>query len=136
MRRELGGLNDDGRVDVEQRVAGLAGEPDAMLQQEDGVGTLPLRVRVGEMPAEVSQGARPEDGVGQGVGQDVGVRVAERSAFERNPDPAQDERPAYGEPVRIESVPDPECAHRSSRRARRSRMIASTTSRSRRWVTL
>ena len=64
-------------------------------------------VGVGEMLADVAQPRRAEEGVGDGVQDDVGVGMAEQAAGVVDPDPAQDQRPPLDQPMRVVTDPHP-----------------------------
>ena len=57
-------------------------------------GAFPARVGIGEMHADIAERDGPEQSVGDGVGQHIGVRVAFQSEVARDGDAAQDQRPA------------------------------------------
>ena len=70
-------------------------------QQVEARRTLPLRVGIGKMTADVAGRRGAEDGVGHRMADDVGVRVAEQPALERNRHAAEDQRTALHQPMQI-----------------------------------
>ena len=99
-------LNDDRRVDVRDRPAVPHGELVARREQPQRVGVLPLLVGVGKVRAEIAERARTEERVADRVGQHVAVAVSERAAVVVDAHAADDERPPFDQPVRVEAVPD------------------------------
>ena len=67
--------------------------PATVAQQAERVGARPGRVGVGEVLAEVAEAGGAEQGVGGGVGDDVGVAVAGQAPVAREAHAAEHERP-------------------------------------------
>lgn len=65
------------------------------------------RVGIREHLADVAQGRGTEHGVGEGVQKRVGIAVADRLPIVWNSQPAQAERPARTQPMRIVPYSDP-----------------------------
>ena len=78
-------------------------------EEEPRVGILPARVGVGVELADVAEAGGAEQGVGDGVQHHVGVGMADQAARMLDADAAQDQRPAFGQPVRVVPDADPEC---------------------------
>jgi hypothetical protein len=105
-----GPLADHDRVHVGDLPA-LSHECPRLAQEFYGVGVSVALVGVGEVVTDVLKTGGPEQGVGNGVGEDVGVGMAEEALFEGNLYPAEDElatRVRRGEGVNIEPDPDAE----------------------------
>src|SRR5439155_10362802 len=77
---------------------------DRAREQIDAVGIFPRRIGIRKMPSDIALRAATEDGVGDGVAQHVGVRVADEAHLVRNPDAANHQRTARLEPMEV--VPD------------------------------
>jgi hypothetical protein len=75
-----------------------------MTQQPTAVGALELRVGVREMLADVTQRSRAEQGIAQGVEQDVTVRMGEQPEAVCNAHAAQSDEIAFSETVHIIAV--------------------------------
>src|SRR5918911_2069755 len=86
---------DDNRVHV-RYLPGLADERIDLAQKFYGVCVPVALVSVGEVVADIFEGGSAEEGVGDGVGEDVGIGVAKESLLEGYLYPAEDEptRPA------------------------------------------
>ena len=75
-RRQLRVVGDHRSIDVARLPPRLAHPAGGLGEQLDAVGAGPRRVGVGEVLADVAQPGRAQQGVGAGVGDDVGVAVA------------------------------------------------------------
>jgi hypothetical protein len=100
----FGPLEDHDHVSLRHDIPTVAAPATAARSIVKAVGTLPPRIGVRKVPADIARRHGPEDGVGQRVADRVAVRVAVRPAVERNPDAAEDERAALHQPVQV--VPD------------------------------
>ena len=87
---DLGPLADHDRVHVGDP-PGVPDELAHLAQERDGVGVPVALVGVGEVVAYVLEPCRPEQGVRDGVGEDVGIGMAREPLVERNLNPAEDE---------------------------------------------
>lgn len=86
---ELGGLCDDGEVDVFHLEALLADQLEHSAEQYPGVGALISGVSVGEVIAYVAEGSSAKEGVAQGVESHVGIAMAQEAFRVGNLDPAE-----------------------------------------------
>ena len=77
-------------------------------QQGARVGTLELRIGVGEMAADIAQGRRTEDGVGDRVQQHVGVGVAQQAQVVRDLHAADDQVAVFHQRVAVIALADTE----------------------------
>ncbi|MCY1177672.1 hypothetical protein D9M73_179880 [compost metagenome] len=73
MRGHFRRLGDDGVIDVADLPAFGVDQCDDMTQQRTAVGALELRVGIREMLADVAQRRGAEQGIAQGVQEDVTV---------------------------------------------------------------
>jgi hypothetical protein len=102
-------LADHGRVDVDD--AAVEAGDDAS-QQLDRVGVAPALVVGREVRADVACAGGAEDRVGDGVGEDVGVRVPDEPAVEIDLDATDEQALAGNEAMAVIADPDPD-AHPS-----------------------
>jgi hypothetical protein len=89
---ELGPLQKHCRVDIVWRVAVVADPLGDLLKEDLTIGSLPLRLAVGEVGSQVPEGGGAEQCVGHSVQQNVGVRVARRTHLVRNLNSSENER--------------------------------------------
>ena len=75
---DLGPLTDHDRIHVGYGPR-VTDEPAHLAQQLDGVGVPVALVGVGKVVSDVLEPRGPEQGVGDGVGEDIGVGVAEEA---------------------------------------------------------
>jgi hypothetical protein len=76
MRPDFGVLADDRRIDMRKKPAAPL-HPLDRIGEEDGRGSpLPLRIRWREMRADIAVRKRAQDRIGDGVGEDVGIRMS------------------------------------------------------------
>src|SRR5689334_6739451 len=88
---QLRRFEDHRHVHVEDVETRGCGKCRGLTQKIDARGSLPPRIRIGEMPSDVAEVACAEHGVGGGVARDVAVGVRDRSAAGGNRHPADDE---------------------------------------------
>src|ERR1039458_8972702 len=74
-------------------------------QEHQAVAAVPLGVGIGKMHPNIAQGGRAQNGVGNRVGQDVGIRVSLQAQLEGHRNSAQDQRSAGGETVYVPPEP-------------------------------
>ena len=84
-------------------------------EQPAGVRPRVGRVVVGKQLADVAGTQGPEDGIHKGVGDDIGIRVAQQATLAGHLDTRQDETAPLGEGVDVEAVPDPQHGEAPSR---------------------
>lgn len=106
MGGQAGPGGDDRDVDVDD--GGSAGQLADGLDEPGGRRIPPLGPIGAEERAEVPRRRGPQQGVRQGVQDDVAVGVAEGPEVARDLDPAQDTAPLRNQPVRVPAVSDPE----------------------------
>ncbi|MNF99164.1 hypothetical protein D3C84_820540 [compost metagenome] len=104
MRGHFRRLGDDGVIDVADLPAFGVDQCDDMTQQRTAVGALELRVGVREMLADVTQCSGTEQGIAQGMQQDVTIGVSEQSEAVCNAHAAQSDEIAFSETVHIIAV--------------------------------
>ena len=63
-------------------------------------------IGIREMPADISPAQGPENGITEGMSQDIGIRVAGQSVDVRDGDAAQDQFPVRDQAVGIIAVAD------------------------------
>ena len=106
MGRELGAFGEEGDVHVADSVAALLGLVDRAAQDFLGIHAEAVRVGVGEEVADVGQAERAEDGVGERVGQGVGVGMAVEAEVGGDFDAAEDQLAAGDEAVDVVTEAD------------------------------
>ena len=79
MRSDLRGLANHGRVDVRDHAAARAHGFHRRVQKDGGGGTLPLRVARRKMATDVAVAEGAVERVGDGMAQDVCIRVANQT---------------------------------------------------------
>ncbi|MNI77532.1 hypothetical protein D3C73_1338320 [compost metagenome] len=104
MRGHFRRLGDDGVIDVADFPAFGMDQCDDVTQQRTAVGALELRVGIREMLADVAQRRGAEQGIAQGVQEDVTVRVGEQPEAVCNAHTAQSDEIAFSETVHIIAV--------------------------------
>ena len=87
---DLGLLAGNGAVGIDKLKAQLAHIVHHTGKQYHRIGTLVGRVGIGEQLADVSPAAGAQNGVGQGVREHIGIRVAQQAALVGNVDTADD----------------------------------------------
>jgi len=92
-RAQRGALADDGDVDVADPPARLSNQIPGRGEEARRVGSLPLRIVVGELLADVRQTDGPEERIGDRVEDGVAVAVPHRSGGMVETDAAENERP-------------------------------------------
>src|SRR5437764_1868070 len=122
-------LEHDRAIDVDGPPSCVAHHGRHPAEDRHAVGTGPRRVRVREVLADVTDGGRPEHGVGHCVGDDVAIAVPGQAPRSLDGDAAEHEGPQRvgAEPVAVEAEAHP---------ARHDRRSASSTTRSEGWVSL
>ena len=91
MRHELGCLGDHRAVHIANLKSFGPHAPRRLGQQHTRVGALERQVGVGKMRANVAQRRSAQQGVGDGVQQHIGVRVAQQPEVKRNLYPTQNQ---------------------------------------------
>ena len=84
-------FGDEGGVDVDDPSAPRLDPTGSLFEEDSAWGIPPGRVGVGEEMANIDLANRPEDGIGDGVKQGVGVRVTVQAFAVRNLDAPQDQ---------------------------------------------
>ena len=139
---ELWCLRANGAVAIQDAVAAAAGELGHAGEQLDAVGPLVGRVGVGEELAYVAGAHGAQDGIHEGVGHHVRVRVAQKAALAGDVHPAQDEAAPLLHAVDVVAMPNADhCTSLPGRlpqpsSTRRCSSVASATARSSGMVTL
>lgn len=105
-RPQFGFLGENGDVGIDRLPA-----PALELRQGFAEETLrghvfPLRVRIGVSVANVAQTHRAQQGIGEGMQDDIGIRMANQSARMGNADAAEDQRPSFGQAVGVVTTSD------------------------------
>ncbi len=108
---EFGPFGDDDRIDVANLPA-LAEDEFVYLGEElQAVGSLPLGIVRGEVVADITQAGGSEHGVHDGVGEDVGVAVADEAEFVVDFDATENEGAIGAEAVDVVAVADANVGH-------------------------
>ena len=103
MRPDAGGLPDDRGVHELDRPPCLPYPGEGHGEETHGVRAPVGRVGVGEVLAEVSQTRRSQEGVGHGVGQDVGIGMAQETPLVGNRHATEADRALPAESVHVEA---------------------------------
>lgn len=114
VRADLGRGQDQRGIEIDEGVAFGGDALEGFFKKDGGVGAFPLRVGGREERADVWGGNGSEEGVGDGVEEDVSVGVASEAAFVGELDASDDERDAALEFVRVVALADAEHFSRSS----------------------
>lgn len=111
----LGGITDERAIDVAHLPAFLRDHALGFGEQLLAVGVLISRVGVGEVLADVAQAKRTQQGIDDGMGQGVGVRMAQQALFMGNLNAAQHQAAVWGPRVKIKALSNAEgCIHKRS----------------------
>ncbi len=103
---DLGAVHDEDAVDVDDFEADEGDLFERGLEEEGGVGALPLGVGGGEEGADVAGGDCAEEGVGDGVEEEVAVGVAGEAFGVIDLEAADDQRHVLLEGVRVKAETD------------------------------
>lgn len=104
---QLRPLGDHGHVDVAHPITRRSDLFRHVFQKQQGIRTLVLGVGVREMPPDISQPRRAQQGVGNGVEQHIGVGMAVQPLFVVDLHAAQYQVTAFHQPVHVVAMPDP-----------------------------
>lgn len=119
---ELRPFEADGNVDIDDGVPGGSEQLAHPTQEEEARSVFPARRRVGEMPPDVAESARPQQGVTDGVGEHVAIGMADRTFLKRDPHTAQDQLAACHQSVKIVANASTQPRLRTARRHRFARV--------------
>jgi hypothetical protein len=101
VRRELGALEADRGVHVDNGVAGLVEQSADVTQEENARGVAPPGGSVREMTADVAQRRGAQQRVANGVDERVAVRMAYGALLEWDSHATQNQFSSWGEAVHI-----------------------------------
>lgn len=104
VRGDFGLLAGNGAVGIDKLKAQLARIVHHTGKQHHRVGALIGRIGVGEQFADVSPAAGAQNGVGQGVREHIGIRVAQQTALIGNVDPADNTSTTLHQTVNVIAV--------------------------------
>ena len=106
VRKDFGALGEDHAIQIHNPPPRL-GHPVAGDAEHPGRIPPPVgRISVGEELADVAEGCRPEEGIGNGVEENVGIAVAEGLPVVRDRDPTEHERRTRPEAVGVVAEAD------------------------------
>lgn len=108
---EFGAFGDDDGIDVPNLPPLVEDEFVDLGQKLEAVGSLPLGVFGGEVVADVAEAGGSKHGVHDGVGEDIGIAVADETKFVVNFDAAEDEGAIGAEAVDVIAVTDADVSH-------------------------
>ena len=111
MGHQLGRLCDHGAVDVADLPAVFLHPAQRRGQQDRRICAPKLRIGVGEMGTDVAERRRPQQRVGDGMQQDVRIRMAQQAMGVRYLDTAQDQFAAGDQCVHVPAFADTEIVH-------------------------
>ena len=111
MRGHLGGLRHDGGIEVANIPARGAHTSRSLLKQGHGISAFELWLGIGKMTADVPQCRRPQQGVGDGMEQGVGIGVAEQPMGMGNGHTTQNQRTVQHQGVGIPAFPHTQGGH-------------------------
>lgn len=126
--RDLGALQDQGAVQVDDAPSGFMDAPHCLDQEVPGILAFVAGVGVGEELSDVGEGKGAQEGVGDGVVQGVAIGMADGSGVVREADAANDEGPSASgggrrfESVEVVAVADAQFLHEVLRSRDRSRV--------------
>ncbi len=110
VRRQLGTIENHGAVGVDHRPARFGDGRASSRKQREAVGPFEFGGGVGEMLPDVAESGSSENGVGDGMGDHVGIAVATKAGTVVERD-ATEHEPAFriiGPRVHIEPLTDPQ----------------------------
>jgi hypothetical protein len=105
---QLGTFKNDRGVNINQLIALRCREAQCVLEKLEAIGVFPLDSRVREVHSDIAEGQSTQNGVGHGMKQDIGIRVASQAELTGNLDSTEYERAASLNPVRVPTLADPE----------------------------
>ncbi len=108
VRRDFGLLGNQAGIHIDQPVARLGRLADRALEDFLGGDPLDRRIGIGKEVTDIGQAAAAQNGVGNGVAEDIRVGMAVQADLGMNRDAAQGERQARLEPVDIVAKADAE----------------------------
>ncbi len=120
MRAQFGPLCNHDGVQVHNAQTPFRQQTPHVFQKTKAMRTFPLRIRVREMRANITEARSAQKCIADGVCQRVSIRMTDRAFFERDFNAAEHELAACGQPVQV--IPDPAWAHRPTSAAMRSRL--------------
>ncbi len=104
MRADLGPFADDGDVEGQQPAAALGDQCCGMGEKSAGIGTPPARIAGREMLADIAGADGAQDGVGQRMEPDIGVRMAFQTLVMGNGDAADHHLVPRSEAMHVEAI--------------------------------
>ena len=105
---EFGPLENDGGIDVGDAIAFNGREALSFEEELDAVRGAPFGRGVGEVEADIAERERAQDGVGDGVGKDIGIGVAGETEFGGDFDTTENEITTGLEAVGVPALADAE----------------------------
>ena len=101
---ELRTLGQQCGIDVFDPEAGIPDQCGDMGEQISAGGSGKALVGIREPQSDVPERGRAEQGIHNGVQQDIGIRMAEQSLFKRNGNASENQRTSLDEPMDVVSV--------------------------------
>src|SRR5208283_371699 len=105
MRSEFWPLQNYHRIDIFDREVFRLQQSAGVLEENQAVRTLPLRVAIRKVRANIAKSCRAKKRVTQCVGEHVSIGMADRTLVERHFDPADHQLAALGKPMKIVANP-------------------------------
>ena len=120
MRAELRFFGDDYGIDVLDGKVAFVEQFFGVLEKIQAIRTLPFRISVRKMRADIAETRRTQKRVTDSVRERVSIRMSDRPFFERDFYAAKNKLAASGEPVQV--ITNTGSAHRPTSAAIRSRL--------------
>ena len=101
-----GSLADQGDVGIDHCIAFILGQVDDLFEEENRINTAKLGVRIGKVFADIAATQCPEEGIAQGVGENIGIGMAKQAVTMGDGDTAKDQFAAFDQAMSVEAVAD------------------------------
>ena len=87
IRRQFGLLGHHGDIHVFNGISPLAEQGTDTLEKSEAGNSLILRIGIGKVTAQIPKTGRPQEGISQGMAQNIGIRMTGQSLDERQSQP-------------------------------------------------
>jgi len=108
VRRDCGGVQNHGGIDVHDSVTVMREQLSNMPQQEQARYALIALIRIGKMSSDISERGRPKERIGYGMKEHIGIGVTFEPLRTRDVHPAEDQLPLLHKAMDIVPEPNPQ----------------------------
>jgi hypothetical protein len=105
---EFRAFEDDGGIDVGNAITPIGREFLCVKEELNGTSAAPLGSSIGEVHADVAEGEGAKNGVGDGMGEDIGIGMTGETELAGDGYAAEDKRPAGFDAMSIPTLADAE----------------------------